>query len=1371
MQAVIQQASTVQEPQTSDDLLNQTLEVEGQAVSADRESIAETEEVVESQIPYSIEDVPLSTEEPEGSVEEPISEVEPEESTGESAPEEKPTAKEDVQPESTTQGGPPVPDIKTPEEAPEALPVPEPPINTDDSAALINSLGGLPATSFIAGMGKVGTLANTVQGQEQTALMESMPEIGQPTGLPVKGSTELAGYQPKKGQTPELKTKEGGKKQETPIEHKADLAPIPKQKAPKIAPPKAQEEEEESGSWWTKMFSFVSANINSIKTKDNGVNTSAGQRPKIDTNGKANPVQNDENRAVSDQTIDSEQQKADLNTTEYRGEKEIYPEIEREKLSPNVELTALQEREAQPVEEMVLTPEVKESIDTEAQAKMDAEVQPEIEKNNTEYENYQQEAVEEKENTNTQIEEENTKARQEQETKQNEAKSEVNTERENWKSENETVKQNYADKSDKEREKIDGQIDTKIEDTDKDVETKYSTAEKEADAKKIQAEKDAAAEKKKGEDKEKDRGFWGGLADAIGDFFDAIREAVNFIFDKLREGVKLLIEKAKEVVNTLIDLARDAIVGFIKAFGEVLKAFVSVALSAFPELRDKALAAIDKAVEVAVEVVNTIAEGLKKIANALLDALGAVLDAILAAYQAVFNAILDVLEFITVGIIKIIEGLTNLGFAAAEMPGQFWGQISEEFLGMDVTKPLAFEIIETQNPKTEDVVAQTGDNVDEFETYMSKGTYAQDDFKIEPVPQDFELPEALMSTIAQLKEGQELFLGENNDNTMESLLDEVSNESGGQAIEATVPIPEEGEQQQETSSIVPPKIKGDPYAEVDWFINYQNNKTDGGNIPDSADPSQAASSKSVPKDMRLIGPLSAGARLYYLKEQMMAGIAKKWEQNKWTYIGIGALVILGITALAIATGGAIFGLIPPALQIFAAIMGAAAVLKAASFFGDYIKEGWVGNLIKGGMNLARSIGILLVELIFILLFDLNTLLKVLKSGIKGSLKMAATGAKNTFKALGTGLKASGKGLVKTGGKVVTTFKGISKGIGKGAKSFDDLAKRLFKRFKFKGFKIQRKGLRFYLLGNINPWILLASGEVKKVELDDITDLGGGKRVGSVVKVGGSDAIVVGAKGTKSGKPSSFITDVLKQADEAGQFTDDALKHNKEMFETLSKTHTKNIKEGKTLTEAAEHVKMTIRGRSGVPRNPHFRKNFFKMLEDDFGLTVSENAQKFLAIHHVVPNFLKGNEAVADLLRKIGHDIDDVMNAVPLPRIDLNALDDAIKSIDDGLKGTKHLDEVRKTLKLGDDVDVAEFRRILEELDDIRSASLHAVDSYHPKFNAKVGTRMKKFVEQYKKFIKNNVDEQTALNKLKPEIDNYIYNTIDDLMEGRPKILK
>jgi hypothetical protein len=161
-------------------------------------------------------------------------------------------------------------------------------------------------------------------------------------------------------------------------------------------------------------------------------------------------------------------------------------------------------------------------------------------------------------------------------------------------------------------------------------------------------------------------------------------------------------------------------------------------------------------------------------------------------------------------------------------------------------------------------------------------------------------------------------------------------------------------------------------------------------------------------------------------------------------------------------------------------MMAQAVAKASGFFKTFMTDGWLGKTATAGKALARAIGIILVELIFILLFDSAALFKVLKtaakSGVKGVANLAKAGVKSTLKAGKNAFVATGKGFVKQAGKAKFFVQGIGKGFAKGAKNLDELGENLAKRFKFKGFSLELKGRWFTLYGIINPKVPLAKGQ-------------------------------------------------------------------------------------------------------------------------------------------------------------------------------------------------------------------------------------------------------------------------------------------------------
>jgi hypothetical protein len=49
-------------------------------------------------------------------------------------------------------------------------------------------------------------------------------------------------------------------------------------------------------------------------------------------------------------------------------------------------------------------------------------------------------------------------------------------------------------------------------------------------------------------------------------------------------------------------------------------------------------------------------------------------------------------------------------------------------------------------------------------------------------------------------------------------------------------------------------VPSDPYAQADWFINYQNSQSPPSTATENASGKQAATSGSMPEEMKLVGP-------------------------------------------------------------------------------------------------------------------------------------------------------------------------------------------------------------------------------------------------------------------------------------------------------------------------------------------------------------------------------------------------------------------------------------------------------------------------------------------------------------------------------------
>ncbi|MEK3792880.1 hypothetical protein MKX42_14210 [Paenibacillus sp. FSL R7-0204] len=73
---------------------------------------------------------------------------------------------------------------------------------------------------------------------------------------------------------------------------------------------------------------------------------------------------------------------------------------------------------------------------------------------------------------------------------------------------------------------------------------------------------------------------------------------------------------------------------------------------------------------------------------------------------------------------------------------------------------------------------------------------------------------------------------------------------------------------------------------------------------------------------------------------------------------------------------------------------------------------------------------------------------------------------------------SGRMIIRNG-KIV--IKSLQKGLMKGAKKLRGLLDRILQKFKFKKFKLVRKGKYIRLYGEVNPWVLLIDGTIQEVD--------------------------------------------------------------------------------------------------------------------------------------------------------------------------------------------------------------------------------------------------------------------------------------------------
>jgi hypothetical protein len=643
--------------------------------------------------------------------------------------------------------------------------------------------------------------------------------------------------------------------------------------------------------------------------------------------------------------------------------------------------------------------------------------------------------------------------------------------------------------------------------------------ERQANEIKVAKQREVEAERARVErESEESDGFFGWLASKVEDLFDALADFINKAFNWLRSQVAKLIDAAKRLARKAIDLARRAINGLIRLAADALELAANVFLALFPKARDRAKAWIRGARDTAINAVNSAADWLAKRVDQLLDALGTALDFILSVYQRAYLAILNAIRFLVVGFVKIMRNIARLVDAARAMPTYFEGEVEAELIGQDLTQPLFFERSgsatgpDAKGAMPEAAMAAVPVTADADLAVLGQDRLSDEQAAVDSVA-DF-TPHPMFFRQLQLRDGGEIIIegSEGPEATVEAHLGHALNT----APEGASPDGAAAA----AGSVDGIGTEGTAAALVDGR-DTETRLTD----LMKADPEGACDAKSAPTgtqsfpESKKFGPLTRGQRARYLLSQMRKGI-RQWFSCNWPWVlaaAVGAL--LGIILLEIVTGGAITAALPVLLEILAAVMIGAAVVKASGHVLDYLAKAWDGDIQGGGRSLGKGLAVGAVELIFAILTYITAgAFRALAAGARATGRLARSAARGAVRLgraaatatrtglrrvgqLGRRLLQSGGRLGRVGGTVLVrgrlVFRGLRRGFARGVRSLDELAERLRGYFRFRRFKITRRGHWFQLWGYLNPWILVAQDRLEWV--DEIVETGGRRaRIGEEV---------------------------------------------------------------------------------------------------------------------------------------------------------------------------------------------------------------------------------------------------------------------------------
>ncbi|MDQ0759474.1 eCIS core domain-containing protein [Streptomyces canus] len=542
----------------------------------------------------------------------------------------------------------------------------EPPdVSGQDPKAAVQTVSKLAPDQAAAAMPGVDKAADRKIGEEQQRLDAAPPTKERPSGAPETRSAppEAAPAAAQvTGKVEKLGPKDQGEKQKAKGSEKAqgkkptdDVPPPP----PPAAPDKGLSEAEAAN---------IEAAANAVPTTDPELqNKTVGPAPKIRLEGASDPTRTDDQaKALKDKQSDIQRTGRD-DAAKPMGEDQIFPDAPREQLTGKASGGGKRGKGGA----LKAASKPKDGVGAVAKQEKGSEItgaagtaQGDLGAKEKEHQQSEQQSKQEKQ---TEIDREVAQNTEKQTSERGRVARETQKQREDWRTEQDKKAEDADKQSEDEHGKKNKEIVKARDDKDKEVAERKDKDNAQIDTERENAEKEA--EKKKEEEKPSG-GFFGWVADKVGDFFKGLLEAVTKVFEAARALVNGIIDKFKEWANAAIDFVRDLAVKAINALADVLIAIGDVLLAAFPELRDRFRKAIEGMRDAAIATVNQLADGLKKAVNRLLDALAAGL-----------NALLDVLEAGVKAAIKafqaIIEGAIKFAQAAVEALGKFAALVAD----------------------------------------------------------------------------------------------------------------------------------------------------------------------------------------------------------------------------------------------------------------------------------------------------------------------------------------------------------------------------------------------------------------------------------------------------------------------------------------------------------------------------------------------------------------------------------------------------------------------------------------------------------------------------------------------------------------------
>lgn len=512
--------------------------------------------------------------------------------------------------------------------------------SSEDAMAAFTSAGASAIAATLPGLGdtmsqKLGA-EKQKEADEAPVLTAGTTGVQDPKAKPVNGIGASKNADLKDGATE-------GEPNAPQLEPHKEGRPLPKyRKDDKLDDGKPQAAE--SGGFFSWLFDKFKDVMGGVSTRDGGMNTSAGARPKIDTTGKANPQRTDNQAQEGKEQVNQEKDKAAEEINKNPGQENIQPEFfeEPNTIQLNTELSAQviseQDQNIAEFAKLSLPEEVRTQADLDLAPALDKSlVQPREQTKQAamKRDSDKQKAIDD---SKAQVEQLNKDAEQQQQQVVAENRQAVADEQKRGIEEANTQMNAFSTEADKEKNKANKEAKERIKKDQSDADKQLKQAEADAEKERKKGEEQARAEKEKAKKDSGEKSWWGKFKDVVSSAVSWLTEKIGEIFSAIRKAVTELIDKAKKAALDLIEAGRKWIVEKLDQFGNWLKEKANKYLAAFPALRDKVNGFIDKTVNAAKDAVNKIADGLKKGVAALADALKNGINAVLNAFETALTA-------------------------------------------------------------------------------------------------------------------------------------------------------------------------------------------------------------------------------------------------------------------------------------------------------------------------------------------------------------------------------------------------------------------------------------------------------------------------------------------------------------------------------------------------------------------------------------------------------------------------------------------------------------------------------------------------------------------------------------------------------------